>query len=97
MLELPELLKEKNVIRYRQEFCDAIDFPKQNVRNVRNGTQHFTAMHIARACKEYGVNANWIVGTRDNVFNADRITKKLTTHLTNKPSASIVKNKSRTG
>lgn len=62
MLQLPEILKENHLIRFRQEFCDAIDLPKQNIRNIKMGTQHFTALHIERACKEYGLDANWIIG-----------------------------------
>ena len=55
LLELPDILRGNEVIRFRQEFCDAIDMPKQNIRNVKNGIQHFTASHILKACQTFGV------------------------------------------
>ena len=60
MLELIELLKTENKIRFTQEFCDAIGFKKQNIRNVKMGAQHFTPEHIRKACKAFKRNANWI-------------------------------------
>ena len=68
MLQLLVILKSVGKIRFQQEFCDAIGMPKQNIRNVREGIQHFQGHHIQRACKGFGVNANWIVGTQVNVF-----------------------------
>lgn len=65
---LPDILRRDGIIKYRQEFLDKIDFLKQNFRNVRLGTQHFTAMHITAACKAFNINANWIVGTEKNIY-----------------------------
>jgi hypothetical protein len=69
MLQLVEVLKDKGTIRYKQEFVDAIDMPKQNLRQVRLGVQHFTALHIMKACKAYNINANWIMGHSPETFN----------------------------
>jgi len=70
MLELPEILKADQVIRYRQEFCDAIEMPKQNIRNVRlalNG-QRFTVDQIKKACEVYNVDCNWVMGFTENIY-----------------------------
>jgi hypothetical protein len=72
MLELIDHLKTTGEIRYRQEFCDAIDLPKQNIYNIKKGKQHFTAAHIFRACKIYYVNANWIMGLEDQIFSKEK-------------------------
>jgi hypothetical protein len=65
MFEAIATLKYRGDIRFRQEFCDAIEIPKQNIRQVRLGRQHFTAKQIMLACKEYNINANWIFGLSD--------------------------------
>ncbi len=62
MLLLIGMLKTTGHIRFQQDFCDAIGMLKQNIRNVKNGSQHFTAEHIRLACEVYNVNANWILG-----------------------------------
>lgn len=67
MLELIGILKARGDIRFRQEFCDVTDVPKQNIRNVKMGLQHFTAVQIMRCCKEYNINANWIFGLSDQI------------------------------
>lgn len=74
MLELIDRLQSAGIIRYRQEFLDAIGFPKQNFIRVEQGSQHFTVGQIARACEEYRVNANWIMGLEDEVFRRVRRT-----------------------
>lgn len=67
MLELIKILKERGDIRFRQEFCDAINLPKQNIRNIKIGIQHFTVMQIRETCKAYNINANWIFGLSDQI------------------------------
>lgn len=68
MLQLPDILKARGKIRFRQEFCDDIEIPKQNIRNIRLGRQYFTVRHIQNACKKYGINANWVMGIQANIF-----------------------------
>lgn len=72
MLLLIEILKELNVIKYEKEFCDAIGLAKGNLWNIRNGRNHFTPNHIRLACKEYEVNANWILGLNHKIFTHNR-------------------------
>lgn len=73
MLGLRAILKADGKIRFNQEFCDALGFHKQNIRNVKIGLQHFTAEHISMAGKVYGINTNYIHGLEDNVY---RLIKK---------------------
>lgn len=76
MLRLIPILKANGLIRFQQEFCDAVGLLKQNIRNIKiksiTGPQHFTAAHILNACKEYNVNANWIMGLEKEVFRGLR-------------------------
>ncbi len=62
MLELVKILLERKLIRFRHEFCNAIEMPKQNLSKVEIGKQHFTVKHIMHACQKYAVNANWLFG-----------------------------------
>mgnify|MGYP000336039889 CR=1 FL=1 len=70
MLELIEILKTKKVIRYNKDFCEAINLLPQNLIRIKNGEAHFAPEHIRAACKEFGVNANWIFGVEDKVLRA---------------------------
>lgn len=75
MLELSEYLKEEGVIKFDSEFCKGIGLLKQNLIRIKKGTAHFTPEHIANACINYGIDANWILGVTDvfNVKTADKI------------------------
>lgn len=72
MMFLLELLKVFNEIRFEKEFCDAIGVSKSRLWNIRNGINHFTPEHIKKACKEYDVNANWIIGNSKTIFNHNK-------------------------
>jgi hypothetical protein len=78
MLQLPEILKADQVIRFRQEFCDAIEMPKQNIRNIRYGLngQRFTVDQIRMACEAFGVDGNWVLGFTDKVYRTKARTKR---------------------
>lgn len=68
ILRLIEILKEKGIIKYGTDFCNAIGMLKQNLHNVKAGRNHFTPDHIEKAVKKYKVNANWIFGMSDEIF-----------------------------
>lgn len=68
MLDAMELLKQKGTIRFNQTFCDTIGLQKQNLVNIRKGTQYFTVDHITQACNAYNLNANWILGLSEELF-----------------------------
>lgn len=68
ILTLIEILKQKGIIRFNTEFCEAIGLLKQNLQNIKNGKNHFTPEHIERIVKKYKVNANWIFGVSDRIF-----------------------------
>lgn len=67
MLQLIDVLKKRGDIRFRKEFCDTIGLLKQNLVNIKKGTQYFTVEHIRKACKEYNINANWVIGLSDQI------------------------------
>lgn len=69
IFELIQLLKSLGKIKFDYEFCDAIDIQKQNLAPIKKGLAHFTAKHIENICRIYDVNANWIFGASNNVFN----------------------------
>lgn len=68
MFQAIELLKQNGTIRYTTEFCEAIGIHKQNIRNIKEGRQHFTVEQIRETCKKYGFNANWILGLSRETF-----------------------------
>ena len=76
MLELIEKLKRSGEIRFTQTFLDVVEVPKQNIYNIKIGKQHFTIDQIKKACKEYNVNANWILGLEKEVFRVNKIVNK---------------------
>lgn len=76
MVDLVKILKDRGDIRFTQEFCDTVGILKQNLRNVKEGTQYFTTMQIANACKKYNINANWVFGLSDQM---SRVTAEIRT------------------
>lgn len=76
MLELVEILKAKNAIKFDTDFCEAVEIKKQNFSKIKNSDKnsaqenHFTPLQIEKACKLYKVNANWIFGVADTAFRS---------------------------
>ena len=68
MLALIDQLKNLEIIRFDKEFCDDIGLLKQNLVKIRNKERHFTPEHIRQAIIKYRVNANWIFGVSDKMF-----------------------------
>lgn len=68
MLQVIEILRANGDIQLRQEFYDTIGIARQTIYNIRQGTQYFTVDHIQKACKQYNINSNWILGLSDEVF-----------------------------
>ena len=68
MLELMYLLLSLQLIRFQTDFCRVIGVKRTWIKKIRDGGNSFTAWHIERACKEYGVNANWVFGIETNIF-----------------------------
>jgi len=69
MLRLIDLLRFENKIKSELDFCNAIEMLPQKITKVRNGSQHFTVKQIESACEKFNVNANWIFGLNDSVYN----------------------------
>lgn len=72
LLELIEILKANGIIRFRQEFCDALGIKKQNIRNVQVGNTRFTVEHMETVFEVYNVNPLWVFGYSDQVFRSKR-------------------------
>lgn len=68
ILELIERLKQLGVITYDKDFCDIIGLHKQNLNNIKNQRQSFTADQILKMSKVYNVNVNWIFGHEKKIF-----------------------------
>jgi|GEM_PF-2972671 len=68
MFELFELLKSMGVLKYKRDFANACGLPEQNLYNIKMGRNHFTINHVANVCLFYSINANWIIGTEENLF-----------------------------
>lgn len=62
MLELHDRLKVAGRIRFTQEFLNVAGVLKQNIRPIRLGQKSFTVEQIAKVCREYGIDANWVLG-----------------------------------
>lgn len=69
IFELIILLKSLGKIKFDKDFCDSIGIKKQNLAPIKKGLAHFTANHIESICRVYDVNANWIFGLENNIFN----------------------------
>jgi DNA-binding Xre family transcriptional regulator len=52
-----------------KKFCAEIEMPEQTISKIKKGTAHFTVLQIESICKRFGVNANWIFGIEDEIFN----------------------------
>lgn len=78
MLQLPDILKDAGIINFKYEFLKTLSMPRQNIFNIKAGTQHFTVKHIEKVCKKYMIDANWIFGLQhDRIFQSvDRILPK---------------------
>lgn len=69
MLKLIDNLKANGTIKYRQDFLDTIDMPKQRFRQIAVlKKQNFTLEHIHSAAKYYSVNINWLFGFEKDMY-----------------------------
>jgi len=75
ILRLIDYLKFENRISSTSEFCLSVNMPKQNISKIKKGTSHFTVQNISSICKEYNVNANWIYGFQNTIFNTPQSVK----------------------
>lgn len=73
MLQLIEILKASGRIKFGTEFCEVVGLKKQNLYKIQQGLNHFTLDHVAKAVKEYQVNANWIFGVEEEVFQKEKV------------------------
>lgn len=71
MLQLAEILQQKEIIRFRQEMWDAIEIKKQTISNIRLGKQHFTVKQIEMASRIFKVDLNWIFGFSTKIFRKE--------------------------
>ncbi len=75
IIKLIELLIFQRKISFVKEFCEEIGILTQSVSKIKKGLNHFTVKHIETICRIYNVNANWIFGIDDTVFNSENSIK----------------------
>jgi len=69
MLRFIDLLMFEKKIKFNADFCKSIDMRTQTLTKIRNGDQHFTLQQVQKACEVYNLNANWVFGIKENVYN----------------------------
>lgn len=69
ILHLIDVLIFEKKIKNASEFCDTIGLIRQTLTKIKQEKQHFTLPFIEIICKNYNVNANWIFGLQENIFN----------------------------
>ncbi len=69
ILKLIDLLRFEKKIKSEADFCRKIEMLPQRLTKIRNKKQYFTAVNIQKICEEFNVNANWIFGIQDKVYN----------------------------
>ncbi len=69
ILRLIDLLIFQKKINSTKEFCTEIEILNQTVSKIKKGDNHFTVSHIKKICNIYNVNANWVFGFENAVFN----------------------------
>ena len=62
------LIFEKKIVS-KNEFYSEAGLIRQTYHKIKNGSAHFTVLHIENICKKYNVNANWMIGISNKVFN----------------------------
>ena len=72
ILKLIELLIFQKQVYSIRQFCIEIEILEQTITKIKNGTAHFTVSQIGNICKKFNVNANWIYGIENNVFNTSK-------------------------
>ena len=72
IFDLMELLLSYGKIRFKVDFCRAVGMYPQILNQIESGRNHFTLEQVNSICKAYDVNANWIIGAEDNVFNKNK-------------------------
>lgn len=71
ILRLIDLLVFQKKISSVNEFLEKVGISRQTLSKIRNGNpNHFTVLHIEAICINYDVNANWIFGKDNRVFNS---------------------------
>ncbi|MBE8727939.1 helix-turn-helix domain-containing protein [Flavobacterium hungaricum] len=70
IFELIKLLQSLGTIKYEYDFADSVGILKQTLTKIKMGTAHFRTEHIKRICEVFNVNANWIFGLENKVFNS---------------------------
>ncbi|HET8885594.1 MAG TPA: hypothetical protein VFM70_04485 [Salinimicrobium sp.] len=74
-LEAIERLLDEGKARYKQDMCEVMGMPPQNLRNIRLGLQHFTAENLRKLSKTYGVNPSFLFGISSKFYEKSTISK----------------------
>ena len=69
IFQLINILIKGGQVKNIAGFCMTIKMPPQSITKIKQGIAHYTSEHIKSICSIYNVNANWIFGLQENVFN----------------------------
>lgn len=68
MLQLMSWAINNDIAKDETDYLSQIEFVKNNLEKVRNGTTGFTKRHILNASVLTGANINWIFGLESNMM-----------------------------
>lgn len=60
-------------VRFITHLYEEMNLSRHTISKIKKGINHFTPAHIEIICRKYNVNANWIFGLQDNVFNVKKV------------------------
>lgn len=73
IFELVRFLIFRQKIKTMAEFCREINMSKSTISKIKEGSAHFTICHIESIIEKYDVNANWIFGKSNKLFNTENV------------------------
>jgi hypothetical protein len=68
MLQLMEWAVKNEIVSGETQYLEQIEFARNSIVKVREGSQGFTKHHILNACKLTGASADWIFGLTNDMM-----------------------------
>lgn len=62
MLLLMDYAIKKEIARNETDYLNQIEFPRQNITNIKTAHSRFTRDHIYNACSLTGASVDWVYG-----------------------------------
>lgn len=67
-IKLKEELMRLGMINQYEEFYQTVGISKQGFQKIKDNKGNVTASHVIAVCKQYNVNANWLLGFERAMF-----------------------------